>query len=90
MKILLDKVFGIDKCEVIDSCKLSEVAKSADIRESKNGTYVCMTLIQGGGINATAKGYFKDAAVGTEIPVEAATLELVRNKETGHESYRVR
>ena len=90
MKILLDKVYGVDKCEVIDSCKLSEVAKAATIVEGQFGTQVCMTLIQGGTLYATAKGDLKDAAADTEVAVAATTIELVRNVETGHESYRVR
>lgn len=90
MRILLDKVFGVDKCEVLESAKLSEVAKSAEIRESSTGKYVCLTLIQGGGLNATARGEVAGMETGSEVPVATATIELVRNKETGHESYRVR
>ncbi len=90
MKILLNKVYGVDKCEVIDSAKLSEVAKSAKVVEGQFGTQVCMTLIQGGTLYATAKGDLKDAAADTEVAVATATIELVRNAETGHESYRVR
>ena len=90
MKLISSKIYGVDKCEVVDSAKLSEVAKSATIVEGQFGTQVCMMLIQGGTMYATAKGDLKDAATDTEVAVATATIELVRNAETGHESYRVR
>ena len=90
MKIISSKVYGIDKCAVVESAKLSEVAKSAVVVDGQYGKQVCMALISGGTMYATAKGSVADMEAGEELPVATATIELVSNTDTGHESYRVR
>lgn len=94
MKFLDSKIYGVDKCDVVESAPMAELVSSATIQHgSVNGSatvQVCMVAIGGGLVYATAKGGLKDLADGAEVPVAAATIELVRNRETGHQSYRAR
>ena len=95
MKFLESKIFGVDKCEVVESAPMAELGvASARIQEVDiNGeavNYVVMTLVGGGQVSATPKGDLKDLQAGEEVPVATATVELVRNRETGHQSYRAR
>ena len=94
MKFLDSKIYGIDKCDVVESAPMAELVKSATVQHGQvNGEstiQVCMVAISGGMVYATAKGGLKDLPHGSEVPVATATIELVKNRETGHQSYRAR
>ena len=94
MKFLSEKIYGVDKCDVVESAPMAELVSSATIQHGEvNGeptVQVCMMAIGGGMVYATAKGDLKDLPHGAEVPVAKATVELVRNRETGHQSYRAR